>query len=129
MLGEIVELDLEPPPETSIRAGQVIGWIEGFKAVSDVYAVVTGAFEGVNAAAAEDTEIICKDPYGLGWIYSATGTPDESVLDVNGYIELLDRTIDRMLDKPWQGADLGASPTDGGECGPTAPLAEEDRGS
>lgn len=106
MLGEIVEFDIERSVGERGSAGEVIGWIEGFKAVSDIYAVVTGSFEGINSRASDDTEIICKDSYDLGWIYAASGDPDGAVLDLDGYTALLDQTIDRMLEKPWQGTEL-----------------------
>ncbi|MCH7839058.1 MAG: hypothetical protein IID38_02325 [Planctomycetes bacterium] len=48
MLGEPVELDFEVEPSAEMNVGQVIGWLEGFKAVTDVYCVLPGQFEGVN---------------------------------------------------------------------------------
>src|SRR5439155_10549593 len=40
MLGDLVEYDFSVPVGASVQVGQSIGWVEGFKAVSDVYCVV-----------------------------------------------------------------------------------------
>ena len=106
MLGEIVEFDFEVQPESSVEIGQTVGWIEGFKAVSDLICVAAGRFCGSNRGADEVSELICKKPYTLGWLYEVEGTPDPQAVDVHGYVALLDATIDKMLEKPWR------SPTD-----------------
>ena len=102
MLGEIVEFDFEVSSGGKVAVADVIGWIEGFKAVSDVYCAASGVFREVNPAAVENAEVICKDPYGEGWIYSIEGEPDPQAVDVDGYVEQLDKTIDKMLEKPWK---------------------------
>lgn len=97
MLGEIVEQGFEAKPGESIRVGQTLGWVEGFKALSDLYGVVDGTFEGSNAALNDDPSKVDKDPYYSGWLYLARGTPDPNSLPVDGYIQILDATIDKML--------------------------------
>lgn len=106
MLGEIVEFDFEVTAGQRVEVAEVIGWIEGFKAVSDVYCAATGVFRDVNPAAADDPEIICRDPYGEGWIYSIDGEPDPQAVGVQGYVGHLDQTIDRMLEKPWTTGEM-----------------------
>ncbi len=102
MLGEIVELDFEVKPQQEVEVAKVIGWIEGFKALSDIYCVATGTFLGPNEEAFKNNELICKDPYDKGWIYSVEGKPDSDAVDVHGYMEHLDATINKMLEKPWK---------------------------
>jgi glycine cleavage system H protein len=97
MLGEIVEHGFEAKPGESIKIGQTLGWVEGFKALSDVYCVVDGTFEGGNPLVGEDPSRIDKDPYYAGWLYLARGTPEQNSVDVAGYISILDATIDKML--------------------------------
>lgn len=109
MLGEIVEFDVERREGERLEVGEVVGWIEGFKAVSDLYTVAAGVFSGINSVAAEDTEIVCRDPYRSGWLYAVRGDPDPDAVDVNGYVAHLDRTIDRMLEQPWKSAKVGGS--------------------
>lgn len=97
MLGEAVEMDFEVAPKDPIEKGSVIGWIEGFKAVTDIYAPMTGCFQGTNAALLEDLELLRRDPYGQGWMYSMEGEPDSSCVDAQGYAAVLDATIDKMM--------------------------------
>ena len=78
--------------------GQVVGWVEGFKAASDVYCVMQGQFEAGNPALKEDACIVRTDPYEVGWLYSVRGEPEPGSVDVHGYIALLDATIKRMAE-------------------------------
>src|ERR1041385_711615 len=48
MLGELVDIKFEKPPGSAVNIGEIIGTIEGFKANSDIYCVVKGAFETGN---------------------------------------------------------------------------------
>ena len=97
MLGDIVEFEFKVKPAASIEPGQVIGWTEGFKALSDVYSAASGEFLEVNSALNAAITLIDQDPYGAGWLYSVRGEPDPRSTDVNGYIAVLDATIDTML--------------------------------
>ncbi len=96
VLGEPVEYDFEVEPAASVESGQVIGWIEGFKAVSDLYCSMSGRFRGENPLLADNISVIHSDPFGQGWLYLVEGTPGNDCLDVHGYVALLDTTIDRM---------------------------------
>ena len=107
MLGEIVEFDFEVRDGQSIKVGDEIGWIEGFKAMSDLYCVANGQFRGVNEAVAKDTSIVCARAYDDGWLYRIEGTPDPESVDVDGYISHLELTIDKMLEKPWKKPEVG----------------------
>ena len=46
MLGEIVEFDFEVAKGDAVKPGDVVGWMEGFKAVADIYCVAEGTFLG-----------------------------------------------------------------------------------
>jgi len=96
MLGEIVESGFEVKNNEPVRVGQVIGWMEGFKALSDLFCVADGAFAGGNPAADADATLIDKKPYAQGWLYQIRGTPDPNSMPVEKYIQLLDATIDKM---------------------------------
>ena len=97
MLGEIVELGFETEPGTTVETGQVIGWLEGFKAVTDMYSPLAGRFEGFNPAVDEQAALLSNDPYRRGWLFRVRGQPGDDCLDVHGYMALLDTTIDKML--------------------------------
>lgn len=99
MLGDMVDHGFEVDPGASVACGQIIGWVEGFKAISDLYCVADGRFAGSNPALKETIALISKDPYGAGWLYEVAGQPDARALDVHAYRDLLDKTIDRILAK------------------------------
>ena len=99
MLGEIVDHQWEKEPGTSVQTGEIIGSIEGFKAISDLYCVGTGLFVGGNPTLREQIELVGKDPYGAGWLYRLRGEPDSKCGDVESYRRILDGTIDRILAK------------------------------
>jgi glycine cleavage system H protein len=107
MLGELVEMTLEIGPGAAVSAGQRLGTVEGFKAVSDLYAVVEGTFVGQNAAVTAEACLTHSDPYAAGWLYQVEGVPASETLDVHGYIALLTETIDRLQASRYHVSDGG----------------------
>ncbi len=99
MLGDMVDCGFELTPDSPVTSGQIIGWVEGFKAISDVYCVLEGKFSSANPALKEKISAISKDPYGAGWLYEVRGRPDAKCVDVQAYKTILDQTIDRILEK------------------------------
>ena len=103
MLGDLVECSFALAPGEPVQLGQPIGSIEGFKAVSDIYAVASGRFGGANAALDADITLVESAPYDEGWLYAVEGSPDPASLDVDEYVHVLDATIDRMLESRREG--------------------------
>jgi glycine cleavage system H protein len=99
MLGEMVDHGFEVEQGAAVEPGQIIGWVEGFKAISDLYCIASGTFSGSNEALREKVTLISKDPYGAGWLYRVTGKAEGTCLDVHGYRAVLDKTIDKILEK------------------------------
>jgi glycine cleavage system H protein len=99
MLGELVDHQFEKQPGASLESGEIVGSVEGFKAISDLYSPVQGTFLGGNPGLSVDPEIIGREPYGEGWLFRAQGVPDARCGGVESYRALLDATIDRMLEK------------------------------
>jgi len=99
MLGEIVEHKFEIEPGSVVFPGQVLGWVEGFKALSDLICVGQGTFAGGNPALPEDIALLTKANYLEGWLYELDGQLDNQGLDVQGYADYLQTTIDKMLEK------------------------------
>lgn len=66
-LGDIVYLDL-PATGSTLEQGGKLGEIESVKAVSDLYAPVSGEVIEVNEDAVDEPEAINNDPYGRGWL-------------------------------------------------------------
>src|ERR1044071_10105469 len=106
MLGEIVDVGFESSPGTPVKQGDVIGWIEGFKAISDIFCIAAGEFAGANNELKGQMDLVSRDPYGRGWLYLVTGHPDPGCVDVYGYRAILDQTIDRILAKQKSEANL-----------------------
>lgn len=97
MLGDLVDQGFDVADGAAIQPGAVLGWIEGFKAISDIFGIVDGTFRGGNPDLKGRLELINEDPYGAGWLYRAAGEPDRNCLPVSDYVNLLHATIDRML--------------------------------
>ena len=90
-LGEVVFFD---PPEVGAQVAkdQTYAEVESVKAVSDVFAPLSGEVVEVNDALAESPENINADPYGDGWLVKVRlSDPSEldSLLDVSAYRDLL----------------------------------------
>jgi glycine cleavage system H protein len=66
-LGDIVYVDL-PKPGTRVSQGSTLGSVESVKAVSDVYAPVSGEVTGINPALADAPEKLNADPHGEAWL-------------------------------------------------------------
>lgn len=66
-LGDVVFVDL-PQEGAVVNAGDSFAVVESVKAVSDIYAPVSGRIVAVNTALEDRPELINEDPYGQGWI-------------------------------------------------------------
>ena len=66
-LTDVVYVEL-PKVGAAVRRGETLGVVESVKAVSEIYAPVSGQVIDVNAALEESPEAVNKDPYGNGWI-------------------------------------------------------------
>jgi len=96
MLGELVDAHFEKQNGDAIAPGETIGYVEGFKAASDVYCVVDGTFLHMNPVLQEDACIVRSDPYTIGWLYAAHGSPEPDILTVHDYIAHLETIITRL---------------------------------
>ncbi len=90
-LGEVVFFD---PPEVgaTVTAGQAYAEVESVKAVSDVFAPLSGKILAVNDGLADGPEKINEEPYGDGWLVKVELTDPaelETLLDVDAYMDLL----------------------------------------
>ena len=66
-LGEIVYIEL-PSIGEKVSKDDPFGVVESVKAVSDIYAPVSGTVLEVNEDLAESPEVVNEDPYGDGWL-------------------------------------------------------------
>jgi glycine cleavage system H protein len=110
MLGELVEMVIDVDAGRPVRAGDRLGTVEGFKAVSDLFCVIDGSFVEGNPAINGEACLTHSDPYGAGWLYAARGLPGAGHLDVHGYIAFLAETIDRLQASRYSGGEEGSVP-------------------
>ena len=91
-LGEVVFFD---PPEVgrTVRKDEPYAEVESVKAVSEVYAPLSGEVTAVNEAIADSPETINEDPYGGGWMVKVKlSDPSEvdALMDAAAYRKLLE---------------------------------------
>ncbi|MBZ5565566.1 MAG: glycine cleavage system protein GcvH [Acidobacteriia bacterium] len=66
-LGDIVFVEL-PKPGDHVTASESFGTVESVKAVSEIYAPVSGEVTGVNGKLQNDPELLNADPHGEAWL-------------------------------------------------------------
>jgi glycine cleavage system H protein len=90
-LGDVVFIEL-PASGTKVQKGKSFGTIEAVKAVSDMYAPVSGEVLEINKDIQSSPEKVNKDPYGEGWFIKMriTNPADlADLLDVHAYKKLV----------------------------------------
>ena len=89
-LGDVVYIEL-PDVGISIDAGQSFGTIESVKAVSELFAPVSGEVVEVNGHVKEHPDVVNTDPHGTWMIrVRVTNAADTSgLLDADQYQRLL----------------------------------------
>jgi glycine cleavage system H protein len=88
-LGDIVYLEL-PEVGRTFKKGDVIGTIESVKAVSEIFAPVSGQVLEVNTALTERPEVVNQDPHGSWMVVVKLSDPSEAakLLTASQYGEL-----------------------------------------
>ena len=66
-LGDVVFVELPGEGDELDQAAE-LGVVESIKAVSDIYAPVSGSASDVNDALADEPELVNDDPFGDGWL-------------------------------------------------------------
>ncbi|KAB1187741.1 MULTISPECIES: glycine cleavage system protein GcvH [Haloferax] len=66
-LGDVVFVEL-PAEGDEVAAGDEFGVVESIKAVSDLYAPISGTVAAVNEDLFDAPELVNDDPYGDGWM-------------------------------------------------------------
>jgi glycine cleavage system H protein len=92
-LGEVVFFD---PPETGteLRKDTPYAEVESVKAVSEVYAPLSGEVTELNGALTESPETINDDPYGDGWMVKvrlSDPSEAETLMDAGAYRKMLEQ--------------------------------------
>ena len=90
-LGDIVFVEL-PDTGRAVAQAAAFGVVESVKAVSDLFAPVSGDVVAANAELGANPELVNSDPYGAGWMIRVTLTDAgqlDSLLDADAYDALI----------------------------------------
>ena len=91
-LNDVVYLSL-PAPGQDVKQLEVFGTVESIKAVSELYAPLSGKVTRVNSELSNHPELVNQSPYGDGWIIeispSSLDHEKGKLLDSRQYAEFL----------------------------------------
>jgi len=82
-LTDLVYVEL-PEMGKLLTAGEIFGEVESVKAVSDLYAPISGEVIEINTALPDDLDALSEDPFGRGWMIKLT------IIDTSATDDLLD---------------------------------------
>jgi len=86
-LGDIVFVEL-PDNGRDLEQSKPFGVVESVKAVSDLYAPLTGSVTETNSALTASPELVNSDPYGDGWMIKlrlANASDRDGLMDAGAY--------------------------------------------
>lgn len=86
-LGDVTQVELPKEGET-VKQAEVFGSVESVKAVSDLFAPVSGKVVKVNSPLADSPEYVNEDPYDEGWMIQvevANAADIDGLMDAEAY--------------------------------------------
>jgi glycine cleavage system H protein len=83
-LTDLVFIEL-PKVGRQVQAGESFCEVESVKAVSDVYAPLSGEVVAVNSGLADNLDTLSKDPFAEGWIAKLKVTDDANLKNLLDY--------------------------------------------
>lgn len=89
-LGDVTFLQM-PAAGKSFKKGEILGTVESVKAVSDIYAPVSGTISKINTALNSDPAPLNSDPFGQGWLVEmelSSETELSSLLSPDAYAQI-----------------------------------------
>ncbi|MEA3362044.1 MAG: glycine cleavage system protein GcvH [Thermodesulfobacteriota bacterium] len=92
-LGDIVFVEL-PEVGDTLEVGKTFGVVESVKAVSDVYAPVSGEVVAVNEELPDEPEAVNNSPYEDGWMIKIKLSDPadlDQLMDVSAYQEFVEK--------------------------------------
>ena len=92
-LGDIVFVEL-PAVGAKVKAGKAFAVVESVKAVSDVYAPISGTVEEINEELPDEPEVINTSPYEDGWMVKIRAddlSQLDDLMDADAYQEFLEK--------------------------------------
>jgi glycine cleavage system H protein len=91
-LGDVIQVDL-PGEGESLKQRDVFGSVESVKAVSDLFAPLSGKVVKVNSPLSDSPEYVNEEPYDGGWmIQIELANPEETkkLMDAKAYASFVD---------------------------------------
>ena len=95
-LGDVTQVDL-PKEGEKVKQAEVFGSVESVKAVSDLFAPLSGTVVKVNSPLGDSPEYVNEDPYDEGWMIQVTVSDAkelEGLLDAGAYQAFLREQAD-----------------------------------
>ena len=95
-LGDVVFVEL-PEIGEEVTRGETFGSVESTKAVSELFAPITGKVVAVNDVLGDNPEAVNEDPYGDGWLIQVDPSDDsewDELMDADAYAEHVEQTED-----------------------------------
>lgn len=92
-LGDVVFVEL-PEVGDTLEAGATLGVVESVKAVSDVYAPVSGEVVEINEGLVDEPETLNNSPYDAGWMVKVKPSDPSALnelMDVAAYQEFVEK--------------------------------------
>jgi glycine cleavage system H protein len=89
LMQDVYFLDWQVSAGDAVRQAQQIGHIETSKAVSDLFAPITGAITGFNQELLQDPSAINMDNHGAGWLFDMEGDAS-GTMTAQEYYQYLD---------------------------------------
>jgi glycine cleavage system H protein len=86
-LGDVTQIEL-PKEGEAVKQAEIFGSVESVKAVSDLFAPLSGKVVKVNSPLGDSPEYVNEDPYDEGWmIQIAVSNADElgGLMDADAY--------------------------------------------
>ena len=93
-LGDVVYVEL-PAVGEQLQAGQPFGTIESVKAVSELYAPISGEVSAVHEELFDQPELVNEDPHGAAWmvrVSMADSAGMEDLMSSSAYVSFLEST-------------------------------------
>ena len=89
-LGDVVYVEL-PKVGTALTAGGTFGTIESTKAVSELFAPISGKVVKINDGLTGSPQLVNQDPYGQGWLVEVEPSDADTshLMDAAAYTKLL----------------------------------------
>ena len=90
-LTDVVFVEL-PKVGRAVKAGEVVGTVESVKAVSEIFAPLSGKVLEVNKALEDSPEVVNQDAYGKGWmVVLEVADPSEArnLMDARAYRKMI----------------------------------------